>query len=263
MGIGELFNTLFVTPILNLLILLYKGFEFVGVPFAFGFALIAATILIRLLVAPFMHAQMKSAHKLAKLKPHLDAASAKHKDDKTKLQQEHMRIYKEAGVNPMGGCLPLLLQMPIILALFQVFSKILRTNGVDPIDTINKAVYAPFLKVTTLDLSFFGTTLTAQPSQWQTAGIALLTIPLITAGLQYFQSRQMLAKTITAPAVKDPSKKEQEEDMATSMQKQMMFMTPLMFGWFAYTFPVGLSLYWNIFTVFGILQQHFVHKTTK
>lgn len=259
-------NAIFIRPIITLLVALYRVFEYLHVPGPLGFAVIGLTIAIRLLLYPLMAAQLKSAKKMQQLKPHLDALSAKHKDDKKALQQAQLDLYKQHGVNPAAGCLPLLIQMPVLIALYNVFYRVLQNGNVAKvIIDINKSVYFSSLKVTSLDISFFGISLGIKPSQWQSHGWWLLSIPLITAALQFWQSKLMLPQppkdaegklVVVKPAVtKDGKKVERPEDTAMEMQKQMMMITPLMFGMFAYQFPLGLALYWNVFGLFGIMQQ--------
>lgn len=263
---SDLFNQLFINPILNLLIVFFKTFESLNVPYAFGFAIIAVTATIRLILAPLTKKQLESAQQMQKLQPEIQKLSKKHKDDKTKLQQEQMRLYKEAGVNPAAGCLPLLIQMPLFFALFRVFTRVLRdTNGQSPIDFINSVTYATSLHISNLNLSFFSVDLTTSPSQWQTIGIWLLAIPVITGLLQYIQTKQMMAQrpspaSFQAVQKNTAKKTDSSEDMGQNMQKQMAIISPLMIGFFAYSFPIGLALYWNTFTVFGILQQYFINK---
>ena len=177
----NLWNQLLLWPIINLLMLFYNAFEWAHIPGPLGFAVIALTIAIRFLLYPLMHAQLSSAKKMQNLKPHLDALSAKHKDNKTALQQAQLDLYKEHGVNPAAGCLPLLIQMPVLIALYNVFYQVLQNgNMVKLVSDINHVVYAPWLRVTTLDLSFLGTNLAVKPSQWQSHGWWLLLIPVIT-----------------------------------------------------------------------------------
>ena len=95
-----LWNQLLVWPIVNVLIALYKGFEFLHVPGPLGFAVIGLTIVIRLLLYPLMNAQMKSAKKMSALKPHLDTITEKHKGDKQALEQAQLAHYQEQGWNP-------------------------------------------------------------------------------------------------------------------------------------------------------------------
>lgn len=263
----NLWNQLLIWPIINLLMVFYKAFEWAHIPGPLGFAVIALTIAIRFLLYPLMHAQLSSAKKMQNLKPHLDALSAKHKDNKTALQQAQLDLYKEHGVNPAAGCLPLLIQMPVLIALYNVFYQVLQNGNMAKLLTdLNHVVYAPWLRVVTLDLSFLGTNLAVKPSQWQTHGWWLLLIPVITGLLQFWQSKLMMPVQPAQDAKLAIKKKGQveekkPEDTAMEMQKQMVLITPIMFGMFAYQFPLGLALYWNIFGLFGIMQQLKVNKS--
>ncbi len=279
MNIGDLWKTVLVNPILNVLVAFYKLFEFLHIPGPLGFAVIGLTLIIRLLLYPLMAAQLRSAKKMARIKPHMDALAVKHKGDKAALQQAQMALYKEHGVNPAAGCLPLLIQMPVLIALYNVFYQVLNNGNLTKVITdINKIVYLPAFKITTLDLNFFGLNLAIKPSQFQKYGVLLLLVPLITAALQFWQTKLMMAATPASPAgrpnapetdkalVKPADAKSGEkpkEDMGADMQKQMAIITPIMFGYFAYTFPLGLALYWNVFGLFGIMQQIAINKETK
>lgn len=260
-----LWNQLLVWPIINLLVALYKFFEWMHIPGPLGFAVIGLTVVIRLILYPLMAAQMKSAKKMQQLKPHLDAINAKHKDDKKALQQAQMDLYKQHNINPAAGCLPLLVQMPVLIALYNVFYQVLQNGDLVKLtQEINQVVYSPALKIGALDLSFFGTNLGVKPSQWQSHGYWLLLIPVITAGLQWWQSKLMMPQVNPAETTKKlvvSSKDEKKpEDTAAEMQKQMAMITPIMFGIFAYQFPLGLALYWNVFGLFGIMQQLQINK---
>ncbi len=267
MDTPTLWNQLLVWPITNVLVFFYKIFEWVHIPWPLGWSVIALTVVIRLVLYPLMHAQMKSAKKMASLKPHMDEISKKHKDDKQALQQAQLALYKEHGVNPTAGCLPLLIQMPVLIALYNVFNHVLNNgNMTKVVEEINRIVYVKAFSLTQLDLSFFGTNLGVKPSDWQTKGWWLLAIPVITAGLQWWQGKLMMnAPTNPKTQVPNPKKEKQEEksevDSAAEMQKQMAIISPLMFGWIAFSFPLGLSLYWNVFGLFGIMQQMKVNKT--
>ncbi len=256
-----IFNQLLIWPILNALIVFYKLFLVIKIPGALGLAIIALTVFIRLLLYPLTGSQLKSAQKMQGLKPKMDALSQKYGKDKVKLQQEQMRLYKEAGVNPASGCLLLILQMPVFIALYNVFWQVLSNgNLVKMVEEINRVVYLPALKIEALDLSFFGINLAIKPSAWQTVGWWLLAIPLITAALQWYQTKLMMPPS-AKPAMDKPAlDKEKKDDMAATMQNQMNIIFPLMIGWFAFSFPVGLSLYWNTFTVLGIMQQIEINK---
>ncbi len=257
----SIFNTLLIWPILNLLLVFYKLFLLIKLPGALGLAIIALTVFIRLLLSPLTNSQLKSAQKMQDIKPKMDELSAKHGKDKMRLQQEQMKLYKEAGINPASGCFLLLLQMPVFIALYNVFWQVLGNGNLEKVvQEINKIVYSPFLKVQNLDLSFFGMNLGVKPNAWQTAGWWLLLIPVVTAALQWYQTKLMTPAVRPAPAGKEAAK---ADDMAQIMQGQMTFILPLMIGWFAFSFPVGLALYWNTFSVIGIIQQLQVTKNGK
>jgi len=282
MSSPNLWNQLLVWPITNLLMGFYKLCEFLHIPGPLGFAIILLTIAIRLLLYPLMHVQLKSAKKMSDLKPHLDALNAKHKDNKKALQQAQLALYKEHGVNPAAGCLPTLVQFPILIALYNVFYQLLGSTNITAFLTeLNKILYFPFLHLTKLDFMFLGANLTIKPSEWQKYGWWLLSIPLITALLQWYQTKLMLPARNASPAgqaLQDkagwhsdaggPSSKaiekkdsEKKDDMG-DMQRQMALITPVMFGFFALQFPLGLSLYWNVFGLFGIIQQLQINKST-
>lgn len=259
---GEVWTTVFINPIINLLVGFYKLFDWLGIPGALGFAVIGLTVVIRLLLYPLMQAQLRSARKMAKLKPHMDELSQKHKGDKQALQQAQLALYKEHGVNPASGCLPILIQMPVLFALYNVFFQVLGNGNLEKVlENINRVVYSPALKLDSLDLGFFGMNLGVKPSQFQTHGYLLLLVPLVTAGLQYWQTKLMMP---VQPAITKPSPTEKnvekKEDTAGDIQKQMAIMTPLLFGYFAFQFPLGLALYWNVFGLFGIIQQIRINK---
>src|SRR3989344_2553584 len=262
-----LWNQFLIWPFVNVLIAFYKFFEFLHVPGPLGFAIIGMTIVIRLVLYPLMQAQLKSARKMAQLKPHLDALSQKHKDDKTKLQKAQMDLYKQHNITPAAECLPLLVQMPVLIALYNVFYQVLNNGNVEKLlQDINAILYSPSLHMNSLDITFFGINLGVKPGQWQTHGWWLLAIPVITALLQWWQTKLMQPASAgnpksqismtNSPLAKASEGKQEEkpQDTAAEMQKQMAMITPVMFGFFAFQFPLGLSLYWNVFGLFGIMQ---------
>ncbi len=270
---SNLWNQILVWPIINLLIAFYKAFEFLRIPGSLGWAVIGLTIAIRLLLYPLTRAQLVSAKKIAALKPHMDVIQSKHKGDKKGLQEAQLALYKEHGVNPAAGCLPLLLQLPVLIALYNVFYQVLGNGDLAKVVTeINQVVYHQALKLTTLDFSFFGINLGLKPSEWQSQGGWLLAIPIVTGLLQWWQTKLMLPQgsgaKVQSPNTKqtvnsksENTKEEKKpEDTAAEVQKQMAIISPIMFGYFAFQFPVGLALYWNVFGLFGIMQQLRVNK---
>ena len=265
------FNTIFVFPIINLLVAFYDAFLFLKVPGAFGFAIIALTVFIRFLFQPFFHKQMHTAKKMQELKPHLDKLSAKHKQDPKKLQQEQMKLYQEAGINPASGCLVMIIQLPVFIALYNTLSLFLMNGGakqpaVDEIvKNINRILYIPALKIQTIDTHFFGLNIAQSPAK---AGVwYYYLVPVITAALQYLQ-----VKYSTPPAPKpvenkdgktEEPKKKDTSDFQSAMNTQMKYIFPVMIGYFSYTLPIGLALYWNIFSLFSIIQYRSINAKSK
>ena len=265
------FHAFFIIPILNILMGFYVLLTFLHIPYPLGFSLILLTAAIKLILNPLTATQLKSSQKLSKLKPELDRLGQIHKEDKQRLHQEQLKLYQQEGINPAAGCLPLLLQMPILIALYNLFFQLLSNGNMSKVvSEVNKVVYFPFLKINSFDLNFFGMNLSSKPSDWKTAGWWLLLIPVITAVLQYWQSKMMLPQTKkqelrskNQEEKEKPASSADKEDMGQAMQKQMTIMMPLMIGFFAYSFQLGLSLYWNTFTLFGIIQQYQIAKADK
>ena len=259
----SIWNQFLIWPILNVLIAIYKLFEGVRLPGSLGLSIIGLTLLIRFVLYPFTTAQIKSAQKMQELKPNMDRIKEKYKKDAMRQQQEFAKLYKEHNINPAAGCLPLLIQAPIFLALYNMLLQVV-SNGdvVKVMGEINKIVYFPFLKIDQpWDPYFLGVNLGAKPSDWATTGILLLAIPAVTGLLQFLQTKMMIPKTqeaLVAKAADD--KKTDMNDFTNIMQKQMLYFFPIMIGVASYGFPVGLSLYWNTFTIFGIIQQYLINK---
>lgn len=258
--IGDIFNQIFLSPIINILVLIYRGLDSLAIPGALGFSIVILTILIRLLVWPFMATQLKSAKKMADLKPHLDALKSKHKDDKQSFAKAQMELYKEHGVNPAGGCLPTLIQFPIIIALYQAILALF--DGPAGLEKVNAFIYIPSWRLDHApDLSFFGANLANKPSEFSSVGYLILLVPLITAGFTFLQSRMMIpvpVKVYPKDSPKEVKEKGSTEDAMQAVQGQMVYMMPLMVGFFSWQFPIGLALYWNIFTLLGVWQQYLV-----
>lgn len=256
--IFDTFNAIFYAPIVNLLIFVLRVFEASHIPGAMGLTIIALTILIRVALWPLMSAQMKSAKKMADLKPFMDELKKKHKDDKPSLAAAQMALYKEHGVNPAGGCLPVLLQIPILIALYNAVLALFNSAHLN--DGINKFLYVKeWALQSPPDPYFLGINLANRPSDFLTAGLLLLLIPLITAGLQFLQSKMMLAKPVKqypSDSPKEKKEKESMEDTMASVQSQMMYMMPVVIGFVSWQFPIGLAIYWNTFTLLGIIQQY-------
>ncbi|MBF8250162.1 MAG: hypothetical protein HW400_763 [Candidatus Levybacteria bacterium] len=266
---GDFFNLILVHPIINILVAIYSAFSFLHIPYALGFAIIGLTIVIRFILYPLTTSQLKASMKMQKVAPHLSKLKEKHKGDAKKIQEETMRLYKEHGINPAAGCLPVLIQMPIIWALYSVLQRIVDFKPGVVVTEVNKIVYFDFLKLNNAwDPSFFGLSLGAIPSKIMSfdkpfaVGSLILLVPILTGVFQFILSKMMIpAKNSVAVLEKDIEAKSKIDkkdagDFASAFQTQSMFIFPIMIGFFSFGFPIGLSLYWNTFTVFGIIQQY-------
>ena len=253
---SNFFNTFFVFPILNILVFLYKIFLFLKTPGAFGFAVISLTILVRLAFHPFFKHQLSTAKKLQELKPHLDKLAKKHKNDKKKLQEEQLKLYQKAGINPTVGCLFMIVQIPIFIALYQTFSLfLLNGNSVKIINQINQVLYSPFLKIESINPWFLGFNLALSPAKASVWYYYL--IPLITFILQYLQGQGIKPQSNQSnqqPVAKEKKEENSHNDFQKAIEIQMRLIFPFMIAWFSYNLPVGLSLYWNIFSIFSLIQ---------
>jgi YidC/Oxa1 family membrane protein insertase len=193
--------------------------------------------------------------------PHLSKLKEKHKGDAKTLQAETMKLYKEFGVNPAAGCLPVLIQLPLIWALYSALQLIVKP-GAAVLSEINHMLYTSSLRLTSpWDVTFFTLPLAQKPGDlfhpqamitWP-----ILLIPIATGVFQFIQTKMMLpakAQVQDGKLVKKDEKK--KEDFATAFQSQSLYIFPIMIAFFSYGFPIGLSLYWNTFTIFGIIQQY-------
>lgn len=236
-------------PILYPLVALYKVFDLINIPHPLTFSIVAITILFRLIIYPLMSSQIKSTQKMQGLSPELAKIKETHKGDSKMIQQETMRLYKEHGVNPVAGCLPVLIQLPIIFILYSVLIDIVKNPSLVTAK-INEVMPEALKLLNPIDQSFFFFPLGKTPAGlFGDFSLLIFIIPIATGFFQFIQSKMMF-----------PQKKEGEEkkkdDFASVFQTQTIYIFPVMIGVFSYTLPVGLSLYWNTFILFGIIQQY-------
>ncbi len=202
--------------------------------------------------------QLKSAKLLNDLKPELDKLKQKHKGDKQALSTAQMALYKEHGYNPAGGCLPILVQFPVFIALYQVIVSFF--SGEHGLERINNALYnSSWHFNTSPSLDFFGLNLGMKPSEFASHGFWLLSIPLLTAALTFVQSKMMApkpVKTYPSDSPKEKHEKSEQEDTMMAVQSQMLYMMPILIGYGAFQFPIGMAIYWNMGTLISILQQY-------
>lgn len=267
--IGGVFHFFYVV-IVNLLALLIHLLNSAHIPGALGFSIIIITVAIRFLVWPFMSSQLKVSRKMAELQPHLAALKEKHKEDKKALAEAQAALYKEHNINPAGGCVTSVIQIPIIYGLYQSIEIMFGVTGgigaaratvQNSVNQINSVLLSPSLHLKTLpDAHFLGLDLANRPSEFIKFGWFLLLVPVVTAALQFVQSSMMVSaatvKTYPGDSSNEKKEKETADDTMAAMQGQMRIMMPLMIGFFAYNFPIGLAVYWNTFTLMGIWQQH-------
>lgn len=222
-----MYHTYIYQPILNLLLWLYQV-----TGHSLGFAIILLTLLIRGVLIPFTLPQLRSAKKMAALKPELDALKKKHGHDAKLFQQKQMDFYKTHNVNPAAGCLPFIAQFVVLIALYQVFMSTLGGNGMGEVNSM-------FLL---WDLKSKDTT---------------YILPVLAGILQFIMSLTILPAVENEPEKRPGTMEDKKDvaDMATTMQQQMVFMMPIMTVIFSIQFPSGLALYWVITTAFSLVQQ--------
>jgi YidC/Oxa1 family membrane protein insertase len=251
------FDIILVDPILNVLLFIYHVLFMFNTPYALGFSIIVLTVIIRFVLYPLTSSQLKASKKMLELNPHISRLKEKHKGDAKTLQAETMKLYKEFGVNPAAGCLPVLVQLPIIWGLYAVLNKVIHL-GANTVVEVNKLAYNDFLKISKpWDVYFLGIPLAQNPSHLiSTLGPGVLLVPLLTGVFQFIQSKMMMIQAPKKEDKKVVNNEKKKDDFATAFQSQSLYIFPIMIGFLSYTFPIGLSLYWNTFTIFGIIQQY-------
>jgi len=245
--IHDLWQAWIEQPLAHFLMFLYTHLSTVPVIHAigaYGVAIIILTIIIRLALAPLQQFQLVTQRKTMveqrKLAPQVAELRKKYKKDPQKLNTEMMALYREHGVNPLGGmvgCLPLIVQIPILTALYYVFTGFTKTSE----------LAQPFLFIPNLNenpnhhVMFPGLPIPM---------LSYLVFPLLAALTTLIQSRML-----QMPPPPNPT---EQELQTQSMQRTMVWLSPLMIGYFALNVPAGLGLYWFIGNCVSIIQQSFV-----
>lgn len=218
-GITAIWNTFLVWPIEGALLSL------TALTSSAGLAIVVFTIIVRTLMVPLALQQVRSQRAMLRLQPEIADLQRRYAGDRGKLGQEQMRLYRESGVNPLAGCLPMALQMPIWFALYSALINL--SNNVESFQTsflwIPNLAHAPVI--------------TPDPVTW--AGVIL---PLLTAATQW-----VVQKMSTMPSG-DPQQQQ--------MNRMMEFM-PIMFLLFSFQVAAGLTLYWVVSNIYSIAQQRF------
>jgi YidC/Oxa1 family membrane protein insertase len=192
----------------------------------YGVVLIILALVLKVVLHPLTNKSMQASFKMQKIQPQMQYLQKKYKDDQKTLQLEMSKLYKEAGANPISGCLPLLLQMPIFISLYNVlrYSLDMRNAG-----------FVFWLK----DLS--------EPDPY-------LVLPIIMGVFMVIQSLMM------QPPKGNPEDMDDKQRAAQSSQKMMTWMMPIMMFFIFRNMPAGLVLYWTVFNIFSVIQQYYLLK---
>jgi len=236
-----LWQAVVVFPLTQALMFLNRMIDGVGIPFSYGWAIVLFTILIKLVTLPLTMTQMRSSRAMQELQPQMKELQKKYAKDRETLSQKQMEMYKEAGVNPMGGCLPLLIQFPILIGLY---------NALIRLAAIGELEKARFFWIP--DLSFpnaaegtgwLGTAW--QAKDWAQLA-TYLSLPLLLV------ITQIVVQRMTQAA--QPS----TGDSQQGMMGQMMLVMSVMFGYITLGVPSGLALYWVVSNSLTLVQQYFL-----
>jgi len=256
---SQILHLLLYQPILNALILLYKLLFY-----NLGGAIIFLTIIIRLFLIPLTNPQLQSAQKMQELAPQLEKFKEKYKNDKQKLMQAQMELYKKNGVNPAAGCLPQILQFVILISLYQVFNQVIRP-GTEVIENINRNLYS-FIRLpqqASLNFHFLYLDLSKPDVIPLQGSFGLPGIFVILATVFQFFTSKMMMPSVRVEQKEAKLTEEKSDDMALAMQKQMLYLFPAMTLIFGYTLPSGVILYWFVFSLFSFVQQLAITKKKK
>ncbi len=205
-------------------------------------AIVALTVIIRALTYPLTAQQQRSAKKMQELQPELKKIQEKYKDDREKLGQAQMELYRQGGVNPLGGCLPLLVQFPILIGLYQAIYFALANSPFQMVDLSERLLIPGLSSLIPLNHIWLGMDLT-QPPTPPLNPVYALALPALVMVTTYLQFK-----------VSMPQQTAGVNDQAAAMNRSMGTMMPLMFGFFALSFSVGLSVYFIVSNILGIAQ---------
>ena len=235
---SEIWNLLILDPMINFLLWIYS---LIG---NFGVAIIIFTIIIKLVTYPLTAKQLKSSQAMATMQksPEWLDIQKKYKDNKEKLAQEQMRIYKEKGISPFGSCLPLLIQFPVIIGLYQAVIRALSVTPVQMLD-LSKHIYSitNVANLVPINRDFLWMDL-AQPERLMLFGLPIPILTVLVVVTTWLQQK-MMAMPSTGST-----------DQSAQMTKMMNLYMPFLMGWIAYTLNAGLALYFVVTNVVGIIQ---------
>jgi YidC/Oxa1 family membrane protein insertase len=226
-----LYQQIFSRPILNVLVYFYETIAFRDL----GLSIILVTLLIRLVLYPLFHKGTKQQMIMQRLQPKIKKLQEEHKEDKAKQSQALMDLYKEHGVNPFSGILLLIIQLPILIALYRI---ILSGLGANELSGLYSFVHNPGV----INFTFLGLVNLAQRS---------LLLVVLAGIAQYFQARLAIWRNPDKNATLSPAEK---------MGRQMAFIGPIFTVVIFYNLPAAVGLYWLASSVFSIVQQLIVNR---
>jgi YidC/Oxa1 family membrane protein insertase len=239
---NEFFTTAVYQPVYNLIVFFANLFPVAN----FSLAIIATTVVIKLLFLSLSKQQIESQKKLQELQPKIKAIQEKYKDDKERQSKEMMELYKVNKVNPFMGCLPVIIQIVFLITIYRVITQISTANfGIDP-----HILYSFIPNPGTLSNEFFGIADLRSPS---------IPFAILAALGQYYQMKMLSQGKVVEKKKEDGV----EPDFATIMNKQMLYMGPILTLFIGVRYSSALSLYWLVSTIFSIAQQWFLLKGTK
>lgn len=230
-----LYNIIFYQPIYNLLIWLYSYIPDLGV------AIIVLTFIIKLILYPFSKQALHAQKNMQEIQPKMEALKVKYKGDQTGLSKAMMDLYKTEKVNPFSSCLPVLIQFPFLIAVYQALHS---GMGVAQTTMLYPFVHAP---ATMNNLAFGFLDLTQKN----------VVLAVLAALSQYWQTKMLMNKK---PPMSEGVPAAKDESMTATMNKQMMYMMPIMTLFIGISLPSGLVLYWLVITLLSVAQQWWMFR---
>ncbi|HUN05574.1 MAG TPA: YidC/Oxa1 family membrane protein insertase [Aggregatilineales bacterium] len=230
---------LILNPFITVLTLLYTALGNSAV-----LAIVLFTVLIRVIMLPLTAQQMKSSKAMSALQPELQELQKKYKNDREKLAQEQMALYRKHGVNPVGGCLPLFIQLPIWIGLYQAINHALAATPLQLLDLGGRFLVGGLDRLVPLNNVVAGIDLTQPPQSWA------LILPVLVLITSWVQSKMMTPPPMPKSDDGEPSATNQ----AAAMTQSMTTIMPVMMGMFSLSFSVGLSIYFVVSNVISIIQ---------
>lgn len=228
---------------------LKDGLSTVHVPYAYGFAIITLTVLVKIATFPLTKQQVESTLAMQNLQPKIKAIQERYKGDQERIQLETSRLYKQAGVNPLAGCLPTLATMPVWIGLYQALSNVanegLLTEGFFWIPSLSGPTTIA-ARQSGSGISWLFPFVDGHPPLGWSDTFAYLVLPVLLVASQYISMQIM-----QTPQANDPSQK--------NTQIALKFL-PLMIGYFSLSVPSGLSIYWFTNNILSTAQQLWLRK---